>query len=133
MSTPTHRQLPGVKGQWILCSDCPPTAADADRDGDVCVWPDGSDDWRYLLFSDVAPSDYWLPACWDCSLKEDLRPFTLEPVSTPPATTERRIVQLACHPEGTAIYAVADDGTVWVLSETIPDWSQIENLPPRDA
>lgn len=129
MSTPTPRQLPGVKGQWIKASDCPPTAADADRDGDIRVYLDNYE-WGayYKKLEFINPDDYWCPADF-----VDTRPFTLKPATTQPATTERRIVQLACHPKGTAIYAVADDGTAWVSSQERPDWNQMAALPPRDA
>lgn len=126
-----NRKLPGSKGQWILCSECPPTVEWADEDGDVYVWKDGSGDWEYLSFCDVAPSDYWLPGCWDSLLKDDPRPFALEPASIQPVTAERRIVQLMR--DNDFVYAVADDGTAWVRYAADNYWVKLPVLPSRDA
>jgi hypothetical protein len=38
MPHPTEaRQLPGVNGQWIKTSECPPTIADLDEDEELVV------------------------------------------------------------------------------------------------
>ena len=140
MSHPTEaRQLPGVKGQWILCSECPPTAVD--------VHPDGSGHvqattpylgWSYLHWSQVRADQYWRPLLWDESFAQDSRPFTVPPAPAPdqpepPATIKRKIVQLVCHAKGTAIYAIADDGTAWISSEEIPEWIEMADLPTREV
>jgi hypothetical protein len=82
MTNESTRQLPGVKGQWILAADCPPTEADVDVDGEVRTYapdPDASgDEWRNL--PDLGPHDYWCPAD-----HADPRPFCL---SVAPADEE---------------------------------------------
>lgn len=82
MTTPTPRQLPGVKGQWILCSDCPPTEADGDADIDVRVYfQHAQADGHFCHFADVSPDQYWCP-----SDSKDHRPFTLPAEPTPKQT-----------------------------------------------
>lgn len=122
-----NRELPGVKGQWILCSDCPPTPNDIDRHRVVQVYgtrvPRRA--FRYEQVQDVMPIEYWRPLDY-----LDTRPFTLEPASIQPVTAERRIVQLSRH--GDLVYVAADDGTAWVRYADL-DWRQIPALPPREA
>lgn len=139
--TEPARQLPGVKGQWILCSDCPPIEADGDQNGDVLIarsdhgkayYFSPSDDWGYAHWHKVKNCQYWQPR-----MHLDPRPFTLPaaPALKQAASTERlfnKIVQA----DG-CVYAIADDGTAWVspVNELpgIWSWTQIEPLPPRDA
>ena len=135
MTEPT-RQLPGVKGQWILCSDCPPIEADGDQNGDVRVAsPDIEDCWGYLHWSDVKADRYWIPE-FDYS-NNDPRPFALPAVPAPEqtASTERLFVQIVRSDRH--MYAVADDGTAWVSPvhklDGVWSWRQIEPLPSRDA
>jgi hypothetical protein len=135
MPHPTEaRQLPGVKGQWILCSDCPPTEADGDDDGDVQVADRNLRSWEFQNWSEVTADRYWLPSSND-SFADDPRPFALPaaPVPEQAATVKRKFVQLVCHPKGTAIYAVADDGTAWISSEELPDWIEMSDLPTREV
>lgn len=123
------RRLPGVKGQWILCSECHPTEEDTDCDGEVRVRvPSCASRWRNPAALD--PSDYWCPS--DCL---DTRPLTLpaEPAPEQPAAGKRKFAQLVCHPKGTAIYAVADDGTAWISSEELPDWVEMADLPDPEV
>lgn len=123
------RRLPGVKGQWILCSECPPTEEDTDDDGEVrvyvfsCTW--GSE---YRKPTDLHPSDHWCPAD-----HLDHRPFTQPGAPEQAAAGKRKFVQLVCHPKGTAIYAVADDGTAWISSQDCPDWIEMADLPDREV
>jgi len=49
----------------------------------------------------------------------------------------RKIVQIAAHGEGdstcSALYALADDETLWRLSGfTTPRWEQVQALPDRE-
>jgi hypothetical protein len=120
MAKPT-RQLPGVKGQWILCSECPPTEADADTDGDICV-DDLSSDVGYEWFKpeNVRPHEYWVPA-HAC----DPRPFTQ------PVVGARLFDTLSGNAE--VVFAVADDKTGWVLDHPRGDWRQLPSLPDREA
>ena len=133
MPHPTEaRQLPGVKGQWILCSECPPTEADGDSEGEVRIYYPDPRAWgsEYRKVAAIHPSDHWCP-----DDRKDPRPFTLPAAPAPeqPATVKRKFVQLVCHPKGTAIYAVADDGTAWISSEDLPDWVEMGDLPNREV
>lgn len=62
MPHPTEaRQLPGVNGQWIKTSECPPTIADLDEDEELVVrLPDGN----CMVTSLRGASSYelWAPA-----------------------------------------------------------------------
>ena len=126
MPHPTEaRQLPGVNGQWILYSECPPTIADLDEDEELVVrLSDGN--CRVIQLSQASGYERWAPAA-----AMDPRPFTLAAAPAPeqPATVKRKFVQLVCHPKGTAVYAVADDGTAWISSEDLPGWGEIAHLP----
>lgn len=132
MPHPTEaRQLPGVKGQWILCSDCPPTEADVDDDGEIRIYfPDHRPGSAYMKIADLRLDEYWCPPD-----HKDPRPFALPaaPVPEQAAAGKRKFVQLVCHPNGTAIYAVADDGTAWISSEELPDWIEMSDLPTREV
>ena len=124
------RRLPGVKGQWILCSECPPTEGDTDQDGEVRVYVPGAT-WgsEYRKPSDLGPSDHWCPA-------DDLdrRPWTLPAAPAPATSTERRFVQLTSNADGSLLWAVADDGTAWERDRTgICTWQQLSPLPPREV
>ena len=140
MPHPTEaRQLPGVKGQWILCSECPPTEADSDDGVDVQVATRDLADWSFLPWSQVQADRYWLPV-FDDFFADDPRPITLPAAPAPEqlATVKRKFVQLGFHPSGTAIYAVADDGTAWITSNQassvdIPHWVEIGDLPDREV
>ena len=138
--TEPARQLPGVKGQWILCSDCPPIEADGDQNGDVLIAR--SDHWGYVHWHKVKNCQYW-----QRRMHLDPRPFTLPAAPAPDitlpavpapeqtASTERLFVQIVRSDRH--MYAVADDGTAWVspVNELpgIWSWTQIEPLPSRDA
>ncbi|MEB3301995.1 MAG: hypothetical protein VKN56_08500 [Cyanobacteriota bacterium] len=98
---------------------------DSDRDVEV-LEPDGFG-FEYAELKSVRFHEHWRPFT-----AEDTRPFTLPPAPAPATSTERRIVQLACHPKGTAVYAVADDGTAWIATEITPEWSQLASLPNRE-
>jgi hypothetical protein len=132
MPHPTEaRQLPGVKGQWILCSDCPPTKADVDHDEDVRIYfKHAQSDSHFCHFGDVRPDQYWCPAD-----AQDPRPFTLPAAPAPEqaAAVKRKFVQLVTNPQATAIYAVADDGTAWISSEDLPAWIEMADLPTREV
>ena len=130
MPHPTEaRQLPGVNGQWILYSECPPTIADLDEDEELVVRK--TDVYcRVIQLSQASGYEYWAPA-----VAADPRPIPLPaaPVPEQAATVKRKFVQLVCHPKGTAIYAVADDGTAWISSEELPDWIEMSDLPTREV
>ena len=131
MTKPT-RQLPGVKGQWILAADCPPTEADGDENGHVRVAsPDVKDWWGYVHWSDVRTDRYWIPEF--NYFNKDSRPLVLPAAPAPEqtASTERLFVQIVRSDRH--VYAVADDGTAWVRHASEVDWSQIEPLPSRDT
>ena len=128
--TESTRQLPGVKGQWILCSECAPTEEDTDDDGEVRVYDLGSEwgrgsEWRNPAALD--PSDYWCPPDY-----LDPRPFTLPAAPAPATSTERRFVQLTSNADDTVLRAIADDGTAWWARCNGP-WQQLDPLPPREA
>lgn len=78
LKTTEAHQLPGVKGQWILCSECPPTAANADKEGDVQLHTTSfpRHGFRFDKFQNVLPIEYWRPI--DCL---DTRPFTLPTIA----------------------------------------------------
>jgi hypothetical protein len=130
MPHPTEaRQLPGVNGQWILYSECPPTIADLDEDEELVVRK--TDVYcRVIQLSQASGYEYWAPA-----VAADPRPITLPaaPVPEQAAAGKRKFVQLVWHPNGTAIYAVADDGTAWTSSEDLPDWNEVGDLPDREV
>ena len=131
MPHPTEaRQLPGVKGQWILCSECPPTEVDATIEGHVRIYYPDQPEPAYIVIADLRLDEYWCPPD-----SKDPRPITLPaaPVPEQPATVKRKFVQLGCHPSGTAIFAVADDGTAWTSSEDLPDWNEVGDLPDREV
>lgn len=75
-----NRQLPGVKGQWILCSDCPPTEEWADSAGQVQTYSEG-DPWgaKHLAVENVMPTIYWRPTTYI-----DTRPLTPPAAPTQP-------------------------------------------------
>ena len=131
MTEPT-RQLPGVKGQWILAADCPPIKADGDQDGEVRIAR--SDHWVYARWHEVKNYQYWQPRMY-----LDPRPFALPAAPAPApkqaASTERLFDKIA--QGGGCVYAVADDGTAWVSPvyelHGVWGWEQIEPLPSRDA
>lgn len=129
MTEPT-RQLPGVKGQWILAADCPPIKADGDNQGDVLIA--FSSHWDYAEWHEVKNYQYWSP-----SFINDPRPFALPAAPAPEqaASTERLFDKIA--QGGGCVYAVADDGTAWVSPvyelHGVWAWEQIEPLPLRDA
>lgn len=104
------RQLPGVKGQWILAADYPPS--------------------DLAKYEETANGQYWRP-----HHHADPRPFTLPAAPAPEqaAVFKRKFAQLVTHPQGTAIYAVADDGTAWISSKELPDWIEIADLPDREV
>ena len=112
MTEPT-RQLPGVKGQWILAADCPLTEADGDENGHVRVAsPDVEDWWGYVHWSDVRTDQYWIPEF--NYFNNDTRPLALPAAPAPEqaASTERFFDKIA--QDGGWVYAVTDDGTAWV-------------------
>jgi hypothetical protein len=135
MTEPT-RQLPGVKGQWILAAECPPTEADADTNGDVLVWPRDKFYCGRIIESpeNVEPNRYWRP----CD-HADPRPFTLPALPAPEqaAAVKRKFVQLIPHPHGHTLWAIADDGTAWLAGQDdyYPDdnWRQLPPLPDREV
>jgi hypothetical protein len=107
--TETNRQLPGAKGQWILCSECPPTNKDADPDGAVRIYHPSSWGTYCRKFDDVRPHEYWCPRD-----RKDSRPFASEPA--PAASAERRFVQIACGTAADGSYRVCgldNEGRVW--------------------
>jgi hypothetical protein len=134
------RQLPGVKGQWILCSECPPTEADVDVDGEVRTYLPDPHAWgsEYRKLSDLGPHDYWCP-----SDHADPRPFTLPALPAPEqaAAVKRKFVQLIPHPHGHTLWAIADDKTAWFIyeqngGEDYPRnlrWHQLLPLPDREV
>jgi len=127
MPQPTEtRQLPGVKGQFILCAECPPIQADADSDGDVCIAVLDGLTLDYQKWNLVRPDQYWRTVAY-----QDYRLFVLKPA--PSWGNERKIVQLVCHAKGQAIYAVADDGTAWISSQEHPEWIEMAPLPDREV
>jgi hypothetical protein len=134
MTEPT-RQLPGVKGQWILAAECPPTGADADADGDVRIYfQHAQADGHFYHFDDVSLNQYWCPAD-----SKDPRPFTLPAAPAPEqaAAVRRKFVQLIPHPHGHTLWAIADDGTAWLAGQDdyYPDdnWRQLPPLPDREV
>jgi hypothetical protein len=134
MTTPTPRQLPGVKGQWILCSDCPPVDTDVDIDGEVQVI-DNVHNYGFICKPphEVDAHEYWSP-----NPLNDPRPFTL-PAETTPQQTEvvaRKYDKLTSHTNGISILAVADDGTAWYAKDAwgdTTDWRQLPSLPDREV
>lgn len=62
MPHPTEaRQLPGVNGQWIKTSECPPTIADLDADEELVVrLADGN--CRVTSLSAASGYELWAPA-----------------------------------------------------------------------
>lgn len=126
--TESTRQLPGVKGQWILCSQCSPTEADTDADGEVRVYVPGYA-WvtEHRKPAGLKRSDYWCPADY-----LDTRPFTLPAAPAPATSTERRFVQLTSSADDSVLLAIADDGTAWWARCNGP-WQQLDPLPPREA
>ena len=127
MTEPTR--LPGVKGSWILCFECPPTKADCDSDCEVRVFDGNYNGAAYAEYGSVFPAQYWRPGD-----KNDRRPFTL-PSATPtppqPAAGARKFVQLTRH--NSVFLAVADDGTAWMANPEKERWIQLPSLPDREA
>ena len=113
MTDPTR--LPGVKGSWIPCSECPPNELA-----------------KYEL---TGNEQYWRP-----HHPADPRPFTL-PSATPappqPAAGARKFAQLIPIPDGNTLWAIADDGTAWLAAPNGYDeddnWRQLPSLPDRDV
>jgi hypothetical protein len=137
MTEPT-RQLPGVKGQWILAAECPPTGADADADGDVRIYfQHAQADGHFYHFDDVSPDQYWCPAD-----SKDPRPFTLPAAPAPRQAAEgkRNIDDLMVGTDGVVV-AFADDKTAWFIyeqngGEDYPrnlQWHQLPPLPDREV
>jgi hypothetical protein len=127
MTEPT-RQLPGVKGQWILAAECPPTEADADDDADVHVYDGNYNGAAYAEYQSVFPDQYWRPGD-----KNDPRPFTLPAAPAPEqaAAVKRKFVQVTRGADYE--YAVADDGTAWKAFKGSGDWHQLPSLPDREV
>jgi hypothetical protein len=131
MTEPT-RQLPGVKGQWILCSDCPPTKADGDHDEDVRIYfKHAQSDSHFCHFGDVSPDQYWCTAD-----SKDPRPFTLPAAPAPEqaAAGARLFDKLTGNADGSLLWAVADDGTAWERDRAGScTWEQLPPLPDREV
>jgi hypothetical protein len=134
MTEPT-RQLPGVKGQFILCSDCQPTKADGNRFGiDIYVCIGNGE---YKTIEEIGPCEYWRPV-----LKRDPRPFTLPALPAPEQAAEgkRNIDDLMVGTDGVVV-AFADDKTAWFIYEQnggkdYPrnlQWHQLPPLPDREV
>jgi hypothetical protein len=131
MAEPT-RQLPGVKGQWILAADCPPTEADAygDSEGRTYIWTWTGIEFDQILWDAVSADMYWCPASTD-----DPRPFTLPAAPAPEqaAAVARLFDKLTQTRDGKAILAVANDGTAWISVSDHEQWRQIAPLPDRET
>jgi hypothetical protein len=134
MTEPT-RQLPGVKGQWILAADCRPLYVDTNLNGEVRVYEPIEKTYTYYRkLANIGPSDYWCP-----SDHADPRPFTLPAAPAPEqhAAVKRKFVQLIPHPHGHTLWAIADDGTAWLAGQDdyYPDdnWRQLPPLPDREV
>jgi hypothetical protein len=132
MTEPT-RQLPGVKGQWILAADCRPSHEEADDDGDVHVYDGNYNGAAYAEYQSVFPDQYWRPGD-----KNDPRPFTLPAAPAPEqaAAGARLFDKLTGNADGRSLWAVADDGTAWERTSTSRSslsWRQLPPLPDREV
>lgn len=129
MTEPTR--LPGVKGSWILCFECPPTKADCDSDGEVRVYnPSAGPGCKWNPPYLVQQHDHWCPAD-----HADPRPFTLPSAAPPqPAAGARKFDTLSGNTDGSILWAVADDGTAWERARTrLGYWRQLPSLPDREV
>lgn len=107
--TPTPRQLPGVKGQWILTADFPPN--------------------ELAKYEVTLEEQYWRP-----HHHADPRPFTLPAETMQAPAGERKFVHVTgIQMKGNReiIYAVADDGTAWFVDNEA--WRQLPSLPDREV
>lgn len=115
---------------WI--TDRLPTAADADRDGDVkipCRPGDQPDDDStfWVHYSLIFPGQPW----WSAMASQATPAPAEPPAPTPPA--ERKIKQFVYIPKtenkGEKVIALCNDGTLWYASPGWLNWLSFAPIP----
>jgi hypothetical protein len=105
--------------QWI--TDRLPTEADADKDGDVTLpWRVGqrppSTNWQHHTL--VVPGQPW----WSEKAAAQVE------VAAPAPAPTRKVVQIAAS-TGLDLFALCDDGTVWVGHASRSTWDRLPAIP----
>ncbi len=124
--TPMSDWITEITDCWI--TDCLPTEADGDRDGDVWVRI-RPDHWigMHRHWSHVGIGTPWQRShLW--------RPPAPQPEPAARAMQSRRFVSISrtVHDHGHTLDAIADDGTAWWKDADHTEWRQLSPLPARE-